>query len=114
MSEQTNKFLLYWDCNGLEACVDVTADYQDIIFEMLCNRRSASQKLNHIITMFEMRSRYNIQRHYELYVVDTTSDITAESLTQQFNDHPQAMADLIRERGKKIFSHRRAEKDVII
>jgi len=114
MSEQTNKFLLSWDCNGLEACIDITAEKDQILFEAIGGSMRATKAIAHHIFYMETRAKFNVQRHYEIYYLETDESITKESMVEQFNDHPQAMADLVRERGTKLYSDRRKEKDVIV
>jgi len=53
-----------------------------------------------------LRARANSQRHYEVYSVHVDEGITKNDIVDMFNDSPQAMADLIRERGNKIYSDR--------
>jgi hypothetical protein len=53
-----------------------------------------------------LRGRYNNQRHYELYAIDCEKNITKKDIEQMFEDDPQSAADLIRERGVRVFSDR--------
>lgn len=53
-----------------------------------------------------LRARFNQQRHYEIYTVDVDDSITDLDMIELFEDNPQGMADLIRERGYKLYSDR--------
>jgi hypothetical protein len=61
-----------------------------------------------------LRGRINSHRHYELYAVDCSDSITKEDLETMFEDDPQSAADLIRNRGLKIYSDRARENKVKI
>ena len=120
-----NIFILSWDCYGLEACVDVTKHIErgnqiekEKIFELIKDPDSnppnkAVSEVNRIYFQLSMRARANPQRNYEIYSVHTTADITAEDLERMFKDNPQATAELIRERGTKLYSDRETSKRVI-
>ena len=118
MSE-TNTFILSWDCEGLEACVDITDDLmrcddfeRESIFERIKNpnvepHNEALNKITKMIHMMQLRARYNPQRNYEIYKINTTPSIDKDSMIRMFEEDPQAAADLIRDRGDQLYSDRR-------
>lgn len=101
---QGNTFLLSWDCNGLEAVVNVTALNAERTWATLQDKPGPN--LNHLVTAIMMRARYNSQRHYEIYTVNMDKSISEQDIRAMFETSPQAMADLIRERGNKMYSDR--------
>ena len=121
----TNVFILSWDCYGLEACVDVTDKVQrgndferEKIFDLLKDpdkepHNAAVKEINQIFFAMTMRARYNPQRNYEIYSIHTNADITKEDLAGMFENDPQGTADLIRERGTKLYSDRSTKERVI-
>ena len=60
-----------------------------------------------------MRARTNTQRCYEIYAIGVDGSITQDDIAAMFKTDPQYAADLIRERGEKIYSDRRTQKDAI-
>lgn len=126
-NNKTNCFLLSWDMHGLESVIDVTewerrsiqAD-KERIWGVLSNEdlhdpgNPVERNLNQIVTAILMRARVNSQRHYEVYTVQTDTAITADDMKQMFEDNPQVMADLVRERGKKLWSDRLKTNSVVI
>lgn len=72
------------------------------------------QEINRLYMTIMMRARMNTQRHYEVYTVQTDRSIDADDLVRMFNDNPQGMADLIRERGQKLYSARASHAPVIV
>lgn len=112
----TNAYIFSWDCMGIEAIVPISKyeqhDAQQLI-NILSDRNVVPNPLNNILGSLKMRARANYQRHYEIYAVDCTEDMTVEFWQQQWQEYPQATADLIREHGVKIYSDRATNKPVI-
>lgn len=81
---------------------------------MLKNENTQRNPLNTIIQTLTLRARYNPQRHYEIYAVDCSEDMDEAFWREQWEENPQFTADLIREKGHKIFSDRRQTKPVIV
>lgn len=114
----SNTFIISWDMTGLEAVVDVTQDLvagelreKAIVFDLLKDpdqkyENEHVRKVNSILQMMTLRARANPQRHYEIYSINTVEGIDKDTLEQLFNDDPQAAANLIRDRGKKLYSDR--------
>lgn len=123
--ESSNKYVLMWDCYGLESCVDVTEDFdranlfdKESIFDRLKDPENTPVnqpmvRISRTISMMQLRARFNPQRNYEIYYIVTTDGITEESLRGYFEDNPQGAAELIRERGTKLWSDRSTTERVI-
>jgi hypothetical protein len=99
-----NVFLLSWDNQGLETCISITDIEKHNAWAVLQNQETT--KLGAIVQAVMMRARYNSQRHYEIYTVHVADGITAEDIRTMFEESPQAAAELIRERGNKVYSDR--------
>ena len=101
-----------WDCLGLEYCEDITKREQAEMWAQLKGSnpdRSRYPSLNSLV----LRARFNSQRHYEIWVVDVDPSITSQDMIDMFKDNPQGMADLVRARGRNIYSDRATNKAVI-
>jgi CxxC motif-containing protein (DUF1111 family) len=61
-----------------------------------------------------LRARYNMQRHYEIYVVSATDGITADDIRDMFEANPQMSADTIRRLGQRIYSDRVNNEEILI
>jgi hypothetical protein len=124
--KKQNLFIVSWDNTGIEACIDVTEDRdrsetfeQNKLFDIIRNPDSVSRnehlrKVNQMVSMMMMRARYNPQRHYEIYTVTTDRGITQQDLRDLFETSPQTAADMIRERGTKLYSDRVDQKNIVI
>ena len=101
----SNLFIMAWDCNGLEAVVNITEYEKEMTWATLQDKE-APKKIGSIVNYLMMRARANSQRHYEIYTMTVEEGITDEDIRGMFNSDPQGSADLIRDRGNKIYSDR--------
>ena len=109
----SHQFLIMWCNEGLECCIDVTADQQRRMWQKLKGEQmseSAIPNYNHLL----LRARYNSQRHYEIYSVEATDGITAEDIREMFEASPQSAADTIRRLGHCLHSDRAERQRVVI
>lgn len=121
-----SKYLLSWDMYGLEALIPldpllakVKERDQELLFKRITDpegnhHNEAIAEINRHVNYLMMRARYNSQRHYEIYCVDTSDEITEDWLRDMFTTNPQGTVDLIRERGEKIYSDRMQEDQIAI
>jgi hypothetical protein len=123
---KNNIFLLSWDQNGLESVISLheiehaIEEQQKVrMWEILKSEdavdtgNSAERDLNRYVNSILLRARVNPQRHYEVYTIHTTPGITAQNMRDMFENNPQASAELIRERGTKLYSNRSTTKVLI-
>lgn len=101
----SNTFLLSWDCQGIEAVVNVTDYEKEQVWAELSNQDPPA-RWQSVVTHLMMRARANPQRHYEIYTMQVESGITEDDVREMFESDPQGSADLIRDRGNMIYSDR--------
>lgn len=118
-----SKFILFWDCYGLESCIDITEDVErgnnfekESLFERIKNpeevpRNEPVTKLNRMVHMLQLRAQVNPQRNYELYMINTTEGVSKTDIENWFEDSPQAAVDRVREIGTKLYSNRATDAD---
>ncbi len=124
--KQPNLFLLSWDMYGLESLVDLTSlenlrvqEEQLRIVKILSDPDATDPgdqtgaALNRAVQGILLRARVNSQRHYEVYTIQVDSSISERDLWELFQHNPQHAAELIRERGNKLYSNRLDTKVVI-
>tara|TARA_R110000803_G_C11747445_1_gene291975 strand:+ start:73 stop:420 length:348 start_codon:yes stop_codon:yes gene_type:complete len=113
----TNAFIFAWHSNGIEAIVPIS-QYEgldaDNTFRILANKPTERNPLDSIIRSLVLRAQFNTQRHYEIYAVDCSADLDEAYWNQQWDKEPQLTADLVRERGQKIYSDRALSAPVIL
>lgn len=104
-----NAFIFSWDHLGIESIVPITK-YEnwdkDNLIRILSEKATETNPLNAIMQSLLLRARFNSQRHYEIYAIDCDPSLDEEFWHKQWAEHPQFTADLIRERGHKIYSDR--------
>lgn len=109
----SNIFILSWDNTGLEACINVSEIEKNSMWATLQDQKP-EVSIGPIISHLMMRARYNSQRHYEIYTIHVDDSVSEQDLRDMFEATPQQAADLIRERGRKIYSDRVDQKQVVI
>jgi len=123
--QKTNVFVLSWDNEGLESVVPISeieaandALEKDRMFKILSDPEALDPgfkgtSVPGIVQRLMLRAQLNSQRHYEIYSVCVDASVDAEQLRNMFEQNPQTAADLIRERGNKIYCNRRHRAPVI-
>lgn len=112
----TNAFIFSWDSYGIESIIPITkyenTEKENIVL-MLKGQEPKKNDINRIISNLKLRAMYNNHRHYEIYAIDCTSELTEDFWKNQWQEFPQETADLVRIRGYKIHSDRNLNKPVI-
>jgi hypothetical protein len=111
-SEDSTTFLVSWDCNGLETCINVTDQEKRQMWDMLAETNSRTDFF-HQVNAILLRARYNSHRHYEVYTVRVDGSVTEKDMWDMFGNDPQGMADLIRKRGNQIYSDRQQGAKIV-
>ena len=107
--------LIMWDCYGIEAVIDVTAEEQNCLFDMIRGKTQTFHSwLKTTLQHLTLRAQANGQRNYEVYSIWVDENITADDITSAFEENPQNMADLIRQRGRVIFRNARGSQKQVI
>lgn len=113
----TNAYIFAWDEFGIESIVPITEyehwDKQQLM-EMLKDKPRKRNPLDLIVRNLILRAQVNSQRHYEIYAIDCAKEMDEKFWRRSWAEDPQGMADIIRERGHKLFSARRTQQPVII
>lgn len=99
-----------WDCNGLECLFDITDLEADA---MMSGLKNETFKIPFNLSMLMMRARLNSQRSYEIYTFEVESEISKDEMIEMFDDNPQYFAELIREKGNKLYSDYNLKQKVI-
>jgi hypothetical protein len=125
--KKTNIFLVSWDMTGLETVIDlseVEARRKQADKERVWNTLASpdlvdpgnpiERQISSTVNAILMRARINSQRHYEVYTIHTDSSVAEKDVWTMFADNPQGAADLIRDRGTKLYSNRMQKGEIQI
>lgn len=108
-----NAFIFAWNMNGIESVVPIT-QYEDWdkvnLLNMIAGKKVSTNPLDTIVRNILLRARVNSQRHYEVYAVECSIDLDEKFWWAQWDQDPQSTAELVRERGHKLFSDRATNK----
>lgn len=110
----SNTFALMWDCNGLEAVVNVSDINKKRMWATLKGEDTSRIPFEPNLMHWQLRAQFNPQRHYEIYILEATDGITTDDIVSAFEASPQTMADTVRRIGHRFYSDRRQERDVIV
>ncbi len=112
-----NAFIFSWDHLGIEAIIPIS-QYEhvdrDNTLRLLKEEPTIQNPLDGIFQGLLLRARHNPQRHYEIYAIDCTAEMNETFWWKQWDEYPQATAELIRERGHKLYSDRANTKQIKI
>lgn len=113
----TNAFIFSWYEEGIESIIPITQyerhDKENLL-RLLKEEKSIANPLDVIVRNLLIRAKMNSHRHYEIYAIDCDKDLDEEFWRQQWEENPQFTADLIRERGHKLYSDRFKENSIKI
>ena len=100
-------YLAYFDTLGFECVLDLTSYDKKAMWAALSDKTIPNEIPLHQMIM---RAKYNPQRFPEIWTFQSELDL--EDILCYTKDMPQAMADLIRKNGNKVFTTPK-EKTVI-
>jgi hypothetical protein len=96
---------LMWDCNGLEAAINVDDIQRQRTWAAL--KGAAPDRVpGPNLLMWRLRAEANPQRHYEIYLISVEDGVTVTDICSAFHKAPQEMADTVRRIGHRYYSNR--------
>lgn len=104
--------LLVWDCLGLEYSCDLTNYEKELMWSELKGEKPTVRIPG--LDILILRARANPQRNYEIYTVQVEADVSLKDIQDMFKDTPQAIVDLVRARGHRLYSDRQYAEDRVI
>lgn len=111
-----HQFIIYWCREGLECIIPIDKDrYMQDVANVLSDVDTPSyeKELNSEIHMLDLRAQINGHRAYEGYIL-TTHSIEEDTIRKLFDESPQIIVDLIREKGIKLYGSTGSSRKVIV
>ena len=112
-----NAYIFAWDNTGIDSIVPIT-QYEhydrDNTMRILNDEPAIRNPLNSILQMLILRAKANPQRCYEIYSVDCSVEMDEVWWREQWASDPQGCANLVRERGNKMYSDRADKSKQVI
>jgi hypothetical protein len=97
------QWCVLFDNEGLDTLVPWGELAADRMLTKLSGSEMSSANPQHIVSRMMLRARFNLQRFPEVWTYQTDEDIEYEDMRSLWEDSPQYMADLIREKGDQLF-----------
>ena len=94
-------YICMWDERGFETIKDCTKWERESLLNTIAGKELSKPPVN--LQAMMMRARFNPQRHYEIWTFNTEESLDEETLWRYAEDNPQALADMIRARGKRLY-----------
>ena len=111
-----NAFIFSWDMYGIESIIPIS-QYEQVdkenLIRILKDEKPVRNPINSIIQSLILRARFNSQRHYEIYAIDCDPSLDLAFWQAQWNEHPQETAEIIREKGHRLFSDRAPDESKV-
>ena len=111
MSSKSRVYICMWDENGFETIADCTRWERVSFLNTIAGKELTPAPVN--LQAMTMRARFNPQRAYEIYTFNTEESLDEDALWEIANENPQALVDLIRKRGKQLYSNAKLTKPSI-
>lgn len=97
--------VVMWDCYGLETIHRVDDIEQKRMWAMLKGEDPRRIPMPTSLTLLQVRAQANMQRNYEIYLLQTEDDIEVDDIVGSFESAPQDMADTIRRIGHRVWGN---------
>ena len=100
---KTRVYICMWDENGFEVLKDCSSWERQTLLDTLAGKQLKPAPVN--LQAMTMRARFNPQRAYEIWTFNTEEDLDEDTLWSYAEANPQALVDMIREHGKKLYGN---------
>lgn len=96
-------YICMWDENGFEVLKDCTSWERETFLNTIAGKELTPAPVN--LQAMTMRARFNPQRAYEIWTFNTEESLDEDTLWGYADTNPQALVDMIRARGKRLYSN---------
>lgn len=102
-TSKSRVYICMWDENGFETLKDCTGWERETFLNTIAGKDLTPAPVN--LQAMTMRARFNPQRAYEIWTFNTVEELDEEALWEIANEHPQALVNMIREKGKQLYGN---------
>jgi|SRR6056297_2156944 len=106
-----NVFVFSFSQEGWEAIVNLTEIDEQSVMAKMCDEEP-KQTPDSILTMMELRARFNEHRRMEIWLVKLDDSFNEEMLLKWAEEDPQSLADLAR-MGTAVYPKTKSKTNVI-
>lgn len=102
-TSKSRVYICMWDERGFETLKDCTRWERETFLNTIAGKDLTPAPVN--LQAMMMRARFNPQRSYEIWTFNTVEELDEETLWSYAETNPQALVDMIRKRGKQLYSN---------
>ena len=102
-TSKSRVYICMWDENGFETIADCTRWERESFLNTIAGKALKPAPVN--LQALTMRARFNPQRNYEIWTFNTEESLDEDTLWRYAEETPQALVDMIRERGKQLYGY---------
>lgn len=102
-TSKSRVYICMWDENGFEIIEDCTAWERESFLDTIAGKALKPAPVN--LQAMTMRARFNPQRAYEIWTFNTEESLDELTLWGYADTNPQALVDMIRNRGKQLYAN---------
>ena len=95
--------VVMWDCYGLETVRPVEDIQQQRMWAMLKGDDPDRLPMPLNLVALQIRAQANLQRNYEIYLLEAADEVSVDDIVESFESAPQAMADTVRRIGHRVW-----------
>jgi hypothetical protein len=106
------QWIVLFDTLGVDTLIPWDDLKSDDMIAVLSGKNPAKKGNKHV-NMMILRAKANHQRFPEVWAYDTAEDYAYEEMKKLWEETPQAVADLVREKGTSLYKLKK-EKSVIV
>lgn len=106
------QWVVLFDTLGVDTLIPWDDLKSDDMVAVLSGKNPARKGNKHVNVMV-LRAQANHQRFPEVWAYDTAEDYEYEDMRKIWEEMPQAVADMVREKGTNLFKHTK-EKAIIV
>jgi hypothetical protein len=103
MTSRSRVYICMWDENGFETLKDCSSWERQALLDTLAGKELSKPPVN--LQAMTLRARFNPQRNYEIWTFNTDEDLDEDALWRYAETNPQALVDMIRDCGKKLYAN---------
>lgn len=104
-TSKTRVFICMWDENGFEVLKDCSSWERQSLLDTIAGKKLSTPPVN--LQAMTMRALFNPQRNYEIYTFNTVESLDEDALWHYADSNPQALVNMIRERGKCLYGNQK-------
>lgn len=108
------QWVVLFDNEGLDTLIPWSELVEETVMSRLSGEPRVGPNPQHVVSRTMMRARLNTQRNTEVWAYNTSDDIDVDTMRQVWDDSPQYMADLVREKGTNMFGKKSSRPPKIV